>query len=65
MTEASDPPTLYDWAGGSEAFKRLIGAFYDRVEGDELISPLFPGGVSDEHRHNAAALRDPDEHGSR
>jgi len=26
----------------SEAFERLINAFYDRVEGDELISPLFP-----------------------
>jgi hemoglobin len=43
-------PTLYEWAGGREAFRRLIEAFYDRVEGDELISPLFPGGVSREHR---------------
>ncbi len=32
------------------AFRRLIDAFYDRVEHDELISPLFPGGVSEEHR---------------
>jgi hemoglobin len=45
-----DPPTLYEWAGGREAFEGLIDAFYDRVEGDELISPLFPGGVSREHR---------------
>src|SRR4051794_36413911 len=52
MAEAGDPPTLYDWAGGSEAFEKLIGAFYDRVEGDELISPLFPGGISEEHRRN-------------
>jgi hemoglobin len=52
MTEKGDTPTLYEWAGGREAFERLIGAFYDRVEGDELISPLFPGGVSEEHRHN-------------
>jgi hemoglobin len=52
MAEAGDPPTLYEWAGGREAFERLIGAFYDHVEGDELISPLFPGGVSEEHRHN-------------
>ena len=36
--------------GRPEAFERLIDAFYDRVEGDELISPLFPGGVSREHR---------------
>jgi len=32
------------------AFRRLIDAFYDRVEGDELVSPLFPGGVSEKHR---------------
>ena len=44
------PATLYEWAGGDAAFRRLIDAFYDRVEGDELLSPLFPGGVSEEHR---------------
>ena len=43
-------PSLYDWAGGSEAFGRMIDAFYDRVEADDLIGPLFPGGVSPEHR---------------
>ena len=36
--------------GGSDAFRRLIDAFYDRVERDDLLSPLFPGGVSEEHR---------------
>ena len=48
-------PTLYDWAGGGEAIERLINAFYDRVEDDELISPLFPGGVSAEHRDHVVA----------
>jgi hypothetical protein len=38
-------PTLYDWAGGDDAFTRLINAFYDRVEQDDLLSPFFPGGV--------------------
>src|SRR5829696_2109145 len=52
MAESGDPPTLCEWAGEREAFERLIDAFYDRVEGDELISPLFPGGVSEEHRHS-------------
>ena len=47
--------TLYEWAGGQEAFDRLINAFYDRVEADDLISPLFPGGVSKEHRRNVTA----------
>lgn len=49
------PPTLYAWAGGDAAFDRLIDCFYDRVEGDGLIAPLFPGGVSREHRDHVAA----------
>lgn len=43
-------PTLVEWAGGPDALRRLINAFYDRVEADELLSPFFPGGVSAEHR---------------
>lgn len=34
-------PTLYEWAEGTVAFRRLIDAFYDRVEGDDLLAPLF------------------------
>ena len=48
-------PSLFDWAGGEDAFARLINAFYDRVEADELLSPLFPGGVSEEHRLHVIA----------
>lgn len=43
-------PTLFEWAGGERALRRLIDAFYDRVERDELISPMFPGGVGEQHR---------------
>jgi hemoglobin len=42
-----DHPTLYEWAGGRDAF-------YDRVEEDDLLSPFFPGGVHEEHRRNVA-----------
>ena len=51
----AEHPTLYEWAGGSDAFDRMINAFYDRVEQDELLSSFFPGGVHDEHRRNVAA----------
>ena len=47
-------PTLYEWAGGRGAFDLMINAFYDRVEHDDLLSPLFPGGVSEQHRRNVA-----------
>lgn len=49
-TEQSKHPSLYDWAGGTEAIRRMIDAFYNRVENAELFDPLFPGGVTEEHR---------------
>jgi hemoglobin len=54
MAEDS-PPTLYQWAGERAGLERLINSFYDRVEGDELLSPFFPGGVSAEHRDHVIA----------
>ena len=48
-------PKLYDWAGGGDAVRRFIDAFYDRVERDPLLAPFFPGGVSEEHRAHVAA----------
>lgn len=48
--EKSSTPTLYEWAGGTPALRRMIDAFYDRVEQSELFKPLFPGDVSEEHR---------------
>ena len=52
MADDAATPSLYNWAGGSEAFARLINAFYDRVEADELLSGFFPGGVAREHREH-------------
>jgi hemoglobin len=48
----SEPPTLYEWVRGRPAIARLIDAFYDRVERDDLLSLLFPGGVSAAHREH-------------
>ena len=47
---ANEVPTPYEWAGGRPALERLINAFYDCVESDELLAPLFQGAVSEEHR---------------
>ena len=49
-----EPPTLYQWAGGSAALRRMIDCFYDRVETDDALSGFFPGGVSEEHRGHVA-----------
>lgn len=52
MTADAQPPTLYAWAGGEQALGRMIDCFYDRVEQDDLLASLFPGGVSTEHRRH-------------
>jgi hemoglobin len=52
---AAATPTLYAWAGGAPALRRLIDRFYDRVEADELLAGFFPGGVSEAHRDHVSA----------
>jgi hemoglobin len=52
---AEATPTLYEWAGGATAIRRLMDAFYDLVERDDLLSPFFPGGVRELHRDHVAA----------
>ena len=48
----STTPTVYEWAGGTPAFERWLNVFYDLVEQDELLAPLFGGSVSREHREH-------------
>jgi hemoglobin len=43
-------PTIYEWAGGRDAIARWLNAFYDLVEGDDLLAPVFGGTVTEEHR---------------
>jgi hemoglobin len=51
----ADAPTIYEWAGGTEAFECWLNAFYDLVEGDELLAPVFGGRVTKEHREHVLA----------
>jgi hemoglobin len=37
----SDVPTIYEWAGGHEAFARWLNAFYDPVEQEPEPARLF------------------------
>ncbi|MFO7168361.1 MAG: globin [Chloroflexota bacterium] len=34
--------TIYEQVGGDETFRRLVDAFYARIERDPLLRPLFP-----------------------
>ena len=38
MTETN----VYDAAGGTAFFERLVGDFYEGVAGDEVLAPLYP-----------------------
>ena len=49
---SSEIPTVYEWAGGRAAFQRWLGRFYDLVEDDDQIAPLFGGRVGDQHRRD-------------
>jgi hemoglobin len=45
-------PTIYHWGGERAGFERWLNAFYDLVEQDDLLAPLFGGKVGEEHRRN-------------
>lgn len=46
-------PTLFEWAGGMDAFVKLFDRFYDKVLADELLEPVFKH-MSDQHRLHVA-----------
>ena len=49
------PPTIHEWIGGTEAIRRWLDAFYDAVERDDLLAPVFGGAVTEEHRDHVTA----------
>ena len=36
------PPTVYEAVGGQRFFDELVGRFYDAVEDDRLLRPMYP-----------------------
>jgi CDGSH-type Zn-finger protein/truncated hemoglobin YjbI len=55
---ATQPPSLYEWAGGLAALERLTSHFYDAIlsEPDPILEPVFRGMDPDHPRHVAAWL---------
>jgi hemoglobin len=51
----SDFPSIIDWIGGRDAISRWLNVFYDEVERDPLLAPVFGGTVSKEHRDHVTA----------
>ncbi len=51
---SGDPqPTVYDAVGGRAFFDRVIGRFYDAVEVDPLLRPLYPDDLTESRRTTA------------
>lgn len=43
--------TLYEQIGGDETFRRLVDAFYTRIEQDPVLRPLFPEDMEEGKEH--------------
>ncbi|GEO27450.1 group 2 truncated hemoglobin YjbI [Alicyclobacillus acidoterrestris] len=41
------PTTIYEAIGGAATMEKLVDAFYNRVEQDKLLRPLFPSSFDD------------------
>ncbi|GIG45335.1 globin [Dactylosporangium siamense] len=54
--DKQQPPTLYEWAGGTEALVKLTEAFYREVPKDELLGPVFAHMHPQHARHVAVWL---------
>lgn len=45
--------TIFERAGGEDAFVELVDRFYARVEDDELLRPMYPDDLEPGKRHLA------------
>lgn len=50
------PPTVYEAVGGRPFFDALVDRFYDRVETDALLRPLYPEDLTEPRAHTAGFL---------
>lgn len=48
--------TLYELAGGTPFFEALVARFYDGVERDEVLRPLYPQDLGPSRRNLALFL---------
>ena len=43
--------SIFDQVGGEPFFVRLVDGFYDAVEGDETLRPMYPDDLTESKRH--------------
>lgn len=45
------PTSVYEAVGGRPYFERLIEAFYQGIESDELLRPMYPADLTESKRN--------------
>ncbi|NNE95432.1 MAG: globin [Acidimicrobiales bacterium] len=50
------PISVYDAVGGKAFFLALVDEFYDRVESDDVLRPMYPADLSESRRTTAGFL---------
>ena len=51
-----DARTVYEAAGGAETFERIVDRFYQGVEQDPVLRPLYPEDLEASRKHLALFL---------
>ena len=51
VPSAAEAASVYEQVGGDETFRRLVDAFYARVETDPVLRPLFPADLEAGKQH--------------
>ena len=44
---ANNMQSVYEMLGGEEPFRELVNAFYDKVEKDTVLRPMFPDDLTE------------------
>ena len=57
MNEPVPLGNLHDQVGGGAFFAEVVDRFYDGVEGDVLLRPLYPEDLADSRRHMVLFLQ--------
>jgi hemoglobin len=57
VNDPEPPPTLHDAVGGGPFFTELVDRFYDGVDHDVLLRPLYPEDLTESRRHMVLFLQ--------
>ena len=50
------PDSIYEAVGGQVAFERIVERFYEGIENDALLRPMYPADLTESKRHMALFL---------